>query len=250
MESTPPGVLILKADQLYAATLRQHVAELLPGARIGIAPTVAAARATLEAAPADLLIGSLGEGPEGDALDLIAQCSRAPRRARRVLVVTLRCEYRTLAALRTLSVEGVFDALEEAPGAFRPALAEVARGGRYWSPSVQRQLRQLTAAPGALFRLLTDFEQLVLSVIGGGCDDQEAADLLRLRPATISSVRRDLHRKLGVQHRGALIRIAAQKGFVRFTPQGVERPGFALLAAAYRPRQPGRRGTAPVASAA
>lgn len=245
---THPTVIILKADQLYAATLRAHVEAVLPGARITVAPHVTAARALLDRAPVDLLLGSLGEGPEGDALDLLAQSTRAPRRARRVLVVTLRCAYRTLSALRTLAVEGVFDAATEEPGAFRPALERVLTGQRSWSPSVQGQLRQISAAPTALFRLLTDFEQLVLSVIGAGCDDDEAAELLRLSPATISSVRRDLHRKLGVQHRGALIRMAAQKGYVRFTPDGVERPGFALFAAAYRPRQPRRRTDEPVAA--
>jgi hypothetical protein len=30
--------------------------------------------------------------------------------------------------------------------------------------------------------------------------------------------------------------VAAQKGYVHFTPDGVERPGYALLAAAYHPR--------------
>ena len=87
---THPTVVILKADQLYAATLRAHVEAVLPGARITIAPHVAAARTLLDRAPVDLLLGSLGEGPEGDALDLLAQSTRAPRRARRVLVVALR----------------------------------------------------------------------------------------------------------------------------------------------------------------
>ncbi len=245
---THPTVVILKADQLYAATLRAHVDAVLPGARITVAPTVAAARTLLERAPVDLLLGSLGEGPEGDALDLLAQSTRAPRRARRVMVVALRCPYRTLSALRTLAVEGEFDAVTEESEAFRPALERVLAGQRSWSASVQGELRQISAAPTALFRLLTDFEQLVLSVIGAGCDDDEAGELLRLSPATISSVRRDLHRKLGVQHRGALIRMAAQKGYVRFTPDGVERPGFALFAAAYRPRQPRRGKDEPVAA--
>ena len=80
----------------------------------------------------------------------------------------------------------------------------------------------------------------MLSVIGDGCDDLAAAGQLGLSPATISTVRRALHRKLGVQHRGELVRMAAQKGYVRFTPAGVERPGFGLLAAAYQPRHRAR----------
>jgi DNA-binding NarL/FixJ family response regulator len=120
-------------------------------------------------------------------------------------------------------------------------MRSVAAGSRYWSPAVARRMRQVAAAPSALFRILTAFEQLVLSVIGDGCDDVEAARRLGLSPSTISTVRRGLHRKLGVQHRGELVRVAAQQGFVRFTPDGVERPGFALLSAAYHPRGPKRR---------
>jgi len=191
----------------------------------------------------ELFISGLGDAHEGDVLELIAQCSRRPVGAPRILVVAFRWEYRTLAALRTLSVDGVFDALGETPEAFGRAVGATVTGLRYWSPGVVQRLQQLAAKPTALFRLLTDFEQLALSVIGAGCDDDEAADLLQLSPSTISSVRRDLHRKLGVQHRGALVRIAAQTGFVRFTPEGVERPGFSLLAAAYHPRHMRRRTT-------
>ena len=64
----------------------------------------------------------------------------------------------------------------------------------------------------------------------------DAASKLGLSPATIGTVRRNLHRKLGIQHRGELVRIAAQNGFVRFTPAGIVRPGFALLVAACQRR--------------
>lgn len=243
-DPTPaPGlkVLILKADRLYAEALRRRTAEVLPAARVSLATTTDAARAALAADEVDLFISGLGDAPEGDVLELIAHCSRQGAGVTRILVVALRWEYRTLAALRSLPVDGVFDALGEPPDAFGGAVTAIANGVRYWSPGVVQRLQQLAARPTALFRLLTDFEQLALSVIGGGCDDAEAATLLRLSPATISSVRRDLHRKLGVQHRGALVRIAAQTGFVRFTPDGVERPGFSLLAAAYHPRHVRRR---------
>ncbi len=231
-----PHVLILKGDRLYAEALRRGTLAALPAARVSLAATVTTARSVLADTAVDLLVSGLGEIEEGDVLDLIADCTRSPRRAARVLVVTVRCEYRALAALRTLPVDGVFDARDEAPDSFRRAVEAAAAGRRYWSPGIVQRLQQLAAKPTALFRLLTDFEQLALSVIGAGCDDAEAADLLQLSPSTISSVRRDLHRKLGVQHRGELVRIAAQSGFVRFTPGGVERPGFNLLAAAYHPR--------------
>jgi len=238
---TPSRVLILKADRLYADTLRRHAEQILHPAEITIVGTVAAARDFLARAAIEVFITGLGESLEGDALDLIAQCKKPPFCARRVLVVTARREYRVFAVLHTLPVDGVFDPAVEPPAAFAPALQTVVDGGRYWSPSVIQSVRQMAAAAPALFRMLTNFEQLVLSVIGDGCDDLEAARHLALSPSTISTVRRGLHRKLGVQHRGELVRLAAQTGFVRFTPEGVQRPGFALLSAAYRPRDPKRR---------
>jgi hypothetical protein len=78
-------------------------------------------------------------------------------------------------------------------------------------------------------------------MIGDGSDDTTAAQKLKVSPATIGTVRRHLHRKLCVQHRGDLVRAAVQHGFVRFTPVGVVRPGFAILSAAYQARKP-RRG--------
>ena len=69
----------------------------------------------------------------------------------------------------------------------------------------------------------------MFSVIGDGCDDKVAAARLGLRESSVHSVRRELHRKLGAQHRGELIRLAAQRGYVRFTAESVQYPGQAIL---------------------
>jgi DNA-binding NarL/FixJ family response regulator len=234
-------VLILKADRIYAAILRQYAERALSPAHVTIAGTVATASGILRRDTIDLFVTGLGDTPEGDALDLIAACKRKPFRARKVLVVTMRRDFRARAVLYSLPIDGILDSAVDPPSALQHALEAVAGGSRYWSPAVNRWMRHMATAPTALLHMLTPFEQLVLSVIGDGCDDDEAAERTGLRPATISTVRRDLHRKLGVQHRGELVRVAAQKGFVRFTPDGVERPGFALLSAAYQPRESRRR---------
>lgn len=233
-------VLILKADRLYADSLRQHTKRVLRSVEITIVSSLTAARAHLSHEIFDVFITGLGESCEGDTLDLIAQCKKPPLHARHVLVVTMRRDYRILAALHSLPIDGILDSASEPASAFATALQTVIDGARFWSPSITCQIQKLASSPAAVFRTLTGFEQVVLSLVGGGCDDAEAAQQLALSPATISTVRRGLHRKLHVQHRGELIRLAAQNGFVRFTPEGVERPGLALLAAAYHPRDPKR----------
>ena len=240
MEATPLHpircVVVLKAARLYAEALRQYTLHVFPQARVFVAWSVDSAKSLLANEPVDLFVTGVGTNLESDVLDLIAQQAE-PSRARRVLVVTVRREYRVLAALRSLTIDGVFDSATERPGEFVTALRAIAKGERYWSQSVLEHMHRGGSASTALFRLLTTFEQVVLSVIGDGCDNNAAARALNLSPATVSTVRRELHRKLGVQHRGELVRVAAQHGFVRFTASGVVRPGFGIMCAAYEAKR-------------
>ena len=230
-------VVILKADRIYAEALRQYTLHVFPAARVLVAWSVEAARVLLTSEPVDIFVTGVGASLESDVLDLIAGgISRSPH-SRRVLVVTVRREYRVLAALRGLAIDGVFDSATERPGEFVTALRAISTGGRYWSQSVLDHMHRVGSASTALFRLLTLFEQVVLAVIGDGCDNNVAARALKLSPATVSTVRRELHRKLGVQHRGELVRVAAQHGFIRFTAAGVIRPGFGIMCAAYQARR-------------
>lgn len=243
MESPPIPLLrtalVLDANRLYADALRGYTARAFPRARVRLVTSVDAATLALREEPAELLVAGVGASLEGDVLELLARCSERSSGAARVLVVTAQREFRLLSALRALNIETVFDPSSESTEQFIIALQAAATGVRYWSPSIMEHMQRMSSA-GGLFRVLTAFEQVVLSVVGDGCDDSEAARELGLSPATVSTVRRELHRKLGVQHRGGLVRFAAQHGFVRFTPGGVVRPGFALMSAAYRARHPKR----------
>jgi DNA-binding NarL/FixJ family response regulator len=230
------SVLIFKADRIYAEALRQHVLSVFPGIRVFTALSMDAARQVLTSESIDLFITGVGASLDCDVIDLLAALT-SPSRSVRTLVVTVRLEYRVLAALRSLAIEGTFDSAAGTPEELTLALKTLAQGKRYWSQSVLDHMHRVGSASDALFRLLTTFEQVVLSVIGDGCDNVVAAQKLNLSPATVSTVRRELHRKLGVQHRGELVRVAAQHGFVRFTAAGIVRPGFALMCASYKARR-------------
>jgi DNA-binding NarL/FixJ family response regulator len=230
------SVVILEADRLYAEVLRQFTTRAFPRAHITDVSFAESAALALAAEPADIFVAGISAAMEGDVLDLLWRRAAHSPRDSRTLVVTPRRDYRLLGSLRTLAVDGVFDSATEIPDQLGSALHTVAQGGRYWSPSILQHMQRPGAA-AMVFRVLTAFEQIVLSVIGDGSDDNTAARELGVSPATVSTVRRDLHRKLGVQHRGELVRVAAQQGFVRFTSAGTIRPGFAMLTASYRTRK-------------
>jgi len=73
---------------------------------------------------------------------------------------------------------------------------------------------------------LTEKEQIVLSTIGDGSDDQQAAEKLGLSYRTVNTHRKTIMGKLGLHHKGQIMCYALQQGYVHITPQGVFRPGF------------------------
>ena len=238
MTSTPVSgirhILILKADRFRCDALRHSAQIVFPGSVVAIANRMVEARAALSADVFDLLVTGVVL-LDGDVLDLVAACTEGLRRARRVLIVTGRTDSRVLGSLRVLPIDGVFDPLSEGMDAFEVALNAIAAGRTYWSASVLERLASPAHTFASVCRILSPTEQLVFAVIGGGTDDRAAAEQLGMKPSSIQTVRRSLHHKLGVQHKGDLVRLAAQYGFVQFTPDGVVRPGFAQLLAARRP---------------
>ena len=230
--------LVLKADRLSAQTLAHFIQQTLPHGRVAIAAD--ARDALTRMASANLLITDFEPSPEENTLDLLAACAARGIKLPRILVLAGTGQPRLLLALRTQKIHGLFDTANEAPGAFARALESVANGGRYWSETILERIRRHLAAANSPAQALTPGEEVMLAVIGDGCDDATAAEILGLSPATVATVRRTLHLKLGVQHRGELVRLAAQYGYVRFTPHGVTRPGFALMMAAFRTRRRAR----------
>jgi DNA-binding NarL/FixJ family response regulator len=226
------SVLIYIVDRLAAEMTRNLAREAFPHATIQVANSVAIATHALQRPRIDLLITSVGSSIDEDILALILNCGGPSPKTRRVLVVTTFRDDHTLAILRDLHVLGVFDSASEEPRQLVSALQKVAAGSHHWSRSALAYLAE-HIGPGSVFRRLTAFEQLILAAIGDGSDDQSAATSLGLSPATIATVRRDLHRKLDVRHRGELVRIAAQTGFVRFQSNSTLKPGFDILADAY-----------------
>ena len=233
-------VLILKANQLCAAALGGVVRQVLPRAHCEFSHHVADAQAKLAASRVDLMLTGIGR-LDGDILDFLSNDVGHSKRAPTVLVVTGRKEPCLLARLWAMPIYGVFDPLGEGLKRFAHALRSVVAGTPYWSASVLERVQQHCLSPDSICRCLTPTEQLVLSVIGDGCDDDTAAKCLGLKPSGVLSVRRDLHRKLGIHHKGDLVRLAVQQGFVQLMPDSVDHPGYAALIAAHWSQQNGRR---------
>ncbi|HLP69177.1 MAG TPA: response regulator transcription factor, partial [Rhizobium sp.] len=218
-QNPPFRVVILKADLLYGEMLARLVKQFRRGAQAEVYQKGFDALEAIQNAKPDLFItGAHVEDMDGfEHLEPFVE-DRLP-----ILVVTSRRDPRTLALLRALRFNGLFDVHRDGHTNFNKALETVIEGRTYISDTFQPHLkrpRRITLDE------LTQTEELVLSAIGDGSDDQEAAERLGLSPLTVNTHRKAIMGKRGIHQRGELVRHAVQMGYVHMTPERVIHPGF------------------------
>ncbi|NDB69766.1 MAG: DNA-binding response regulator, partial [Methylocystaceae bacterium] len=149
---------------------------------------------------------------DGDILDVLHSILRHQGVLPPTLLITDILDHRTANAILMLPILGVFNPHQDGKAQLRDAVLAVAQGREYWSAASRAEF--LEQFSKKCYRL-TPTEQLVLSTLGDGSDDEAASKILGMRPSTILSVRRELHRKLGIHSQGNLVRKASQLGYVR-----------------------------------
>jgi len=214
-----PRVVVLKWDRLYGDLIRRHILDVWPQARVDVHQLGFDALQSIQDAVPDLFVTGV-KVADMDGLEHLEPfiSTRLP-----ILVVTSRADARTYKMLAELRYDGIYDGAEEGLENLPLALRQVMDGRPYVSPTVLPQLKQ---PRNITLDALTDREQVVLSVIGDGSDDDQAAERLGMSPNTVGTHRKAIMRKLGLHHKGELIMHALRQGYVHVTPQGIYYPGF------------------------
>lgn len=225
----PRRAVVAKADRLYADCLEKAVKQAFPSIKVRHATDLKSARDQLDINRVDILLTGVGFD-DGDAIEWLADLADHSR-VQRIVVITARREVRLHLAFREMRLNGLFNAFEEGLSVLVPALKKIWNGNNYRSPSFKNLLQQAKDEDLILLRQLSAKEQLVLSVIGDGSDDQEASIRLSMTAAAVRTHRKRLHAKLGISHKGELMRLAIRHGFVWVTADKIVRPGFSQLMA-------------------
>lgn len=216
-------VVIAKRSQLALDQIAAAVSAACGPVELAPCPTAAIALEAVRERPAHL--GVLGLSlPDMDGLDLLTRIQEDGRVAR-ILIVSGRRDERVREILRPCSVDGFFDPVHDGFAALIEAIRTVAAGGIWfgrglsddWSPPV---------GPPLLRELLSPLELRIFAVMGDGCEDHEAARMLRMSLHAALDHRTVIMRKLGVHTRTGLMREAVRRGVVRITEDRILRPGF------------------------
>jgi DNA-binding NarL/FixJ family response regulator len=218
-KSAKPRIVILKADRLYGDLISRQIKELWKNAQVQVFQRGMDALEAIQACMPDLFI----TGVYVEDMDGLEHLEPFVERDLPILVVTSRKDARIFSLLREVRYDGIFDALAEGLGNLRIAVDEVMERELYISPSMVPLLKR---PKNITLDALTQKEQMVLSVIGDGSDDQRAGERLGLSPYTVNTHRKAIMGKLGLHHKGQVMLYALQKGYVQITPTGVYHPGF------------------------
>jgi DNA-binding NarL/FixJ family response regulator len=218
-KTATPRIVVLKADRLYGDLICRQIKDYWRNAQVEVFQRGFDALDSIQASMPDLFI----TGVKIEDMDGLEHLEPFIERPLPILIVTSQKDSRTLSMLRDLRFDGIYDTREEDLGNLHTAIEQALEHRLYVSPSMVPHLQK---PRNITVDTLTAKEQMILSIIGDGSDDQETANRLGLSRHTVNTHRKAIMAKLGLHHKGHIMLYALQEGFVHVTPQGVSYPGF------------------------
>lgn len=152
--------------------------------------------------------------PDFDGIHVADYLSQTSPASRIVIISCARDEV-TMYRVRHLPIAGFIDKSETTLSTLIDAIGGVISGERYFSPVVEKIRTKLARDTAAFFRLLSPWEQKILSLAGRSLSDAEIAQMLSISASTAQSRRRDIMKKLNIHSTAKLIRYATERGFTR-----------------------------------
>lgn len=201
-------------DQLLLRQLLAgHLRTEFPGCQISEAGSLAELRASeKKLRQLDLAIVDL-ELPDGNALDWVEDWVKSQAEPRVIILSASSEDYVLFRALRS-NLPGFVHKSDDTE-LLHLAIKAVLAGGVFFSSTVQRMRSRMQTDPGFFNRVISEREQKILELLGQGLSNDEVAQLLGLKEATVSDHRKNIMSKLDLHSQSELMRYARAKGFSR-----------------------------------
>ena len=213
-----PRLLVVEDHAETARHLVAVLAGAIPGARVEVAATVAAAHAAGTRGRWDLALVDLGL-PDGSGLDVI-RALRQCQPAAEIAVLSVHDDDEHLFAALAAGAQGYL--LKEQPAEMLALQLSLWRQGQPpLSPRMARRLlayfearpvRPVPAAARAEDEVLTPRETEVLACIGRGLRVRETAAALGIAPSTVMTYVKSIYGKLDIRSRAEAALEASRRG--------------------------------------
>lgn len=200
--------MIAEDERLFAELLKGQLHKLLPEATISFVRSAAELN-ELDGTRIDLAIVDLVLS-DGGSLDWVGNwCSSHP--GRKAIILTAREEDAVMYRVFRTSVAGIVhkrDGLDFLEMAVKSVLA----GGSFMSPRIQSIRTKMNTNPLLFVKILSEREQEILRLMGGGYKAEEIARRLGLKVATVIDHRKNIMNKLDLHSQAELVAYSLRKG--------------------------------------
>ena len=202
------SILIVDDHLLIRLGLRQVLGQEFRDVVFGEAETAEEALARIKAQPWHLVILDVSLPDDDDALSVLPEiCARRPQAA--VLVLGVHPDSQYAARYLQLGASGYISKSSGRSDLLK-AVADVLDGKKHFSESVRRETRSPARSLGsaALHASLSAQEYKVLLALAAGRRTGDVASELNLSAKTVSTYKRRVLNKLGIESTAALVRYA------------------------------------------
>lgn len=158
--------------------------------------------------------------PDRDGLDLLGDLFAACPACKVIALSGYTDEFTLHRALHS-NVHGFVDKNEQPLEVLGEAIATVMSGQRYFSSVAQRVRATMRNDPAAFDKLLSEWEQQLLGLLGRGLSNEDIAKQEKLSAVTVRNHRCRIMAKLGIHSTPELINYAIEKGFARARRSGI-----------------------------
>ncbi len=204
-------ILVIDDHAIVRAGIKHVVDDEMDMTVMGEAGSLKAGLALLRDQPFDVVLFDLNLG-DGTGWDLLKAVAAMPNRPRLLMITTLGEEHIGVQALRA-GADGFMN--KEAPTTeLVTAIRRIAGGGKYISAGLAEQLARNVTQPHRRTVALSQREHHILCAIASGHSLTAIAAELHVSPKTVTTYRRRLLEKLGLNNNAELTRYALDNGLL------------------------------------
>ena len=217
-------IVLIEDQTMFRDLLKKICREHFHLAVVGEAGDAATGLALCRSRRPDMVLLDLNL-PDRDGVS-IAEELRAEDPEIRILALSSECDDYTLHRMFKSGVHGYVDKNRQSVDMLKQAIDEVMHGRVFFAEVAQQARWRLREEPMAFPKVLSDREQQLLSMLGGGLSDEEVARDLQLSRHTVQLHRRHIMGKLDLHRTPDLIRYAVSKGFSKLNSFRTRNEGY------------------------
>ncbi|HVU18287.1 MAG TPA: response regulator transcription factor [Candidatus Didemnitutus sp.] len=207
------NIVVIEDHALMRDLLIRACRTSLPGSTLSGAKDAASGLKMCAEVKPDVIILDLAL-PDRDGLELLDDLLTACPTGKVVGISGYTDEFTLHRALHS-RLHGFVDKNEQTVAELTEAIRSVMRGQRYLSAAIHAAHRSMRDDPVSFDKILSEREQSLLGLFGGGLTNDQVAAKVGLSELTVRNHRCRLMAKLGLRTSPELIRYALEKGFTR-----------------------------------